>query len=88
MGIKRTLFLVVLAGAAAAALTRSKPAEAPARPGEGEPGATPEAPSTGLKATLDSLRRHAREAIEAAHQAQDETETGMRREFDAARRKK
>jgi uncharacterized membrane protein len=82
--MKRLLLLVVLPVTIIAALaSKSKRAEAP---GTEEGGATAAPEETaGLKGALASVRRHAHEALDAAHQAQAEKEADLRRDFDSAR---
>ncbi len=87
MGLKRGIFLGFLAGSAiAAALIKSKRAEAPE--GASEQGAgEQDSPGFDLKRTIEAARRHAEEAIEAAHEAQEAREAELRQEFDQAKRR-
>lgn len=97
MGIRKGLFLGLLAGSAiASALTKKRRAEAPAEGALPQPAsdavhavgetAGPMAANP-LKDTLDLVKRRAEEAIDAAHEAQEQTEAELRRQFDEARRK-
>jgi hypothetical protein len=87
--VRRGIIFGLLAGTGIAALlARPKTAEAPgadAPTAEPSPAIPPDA--SGLKGLLQSLRHRAEEALEAAHQAQEQKEAELRREFDAARHK-
>jgi hypothetical protein len=93
MGIRRGFIVGFLGGAAAASLlTKARRAEAPgvteAGPPSAVPGSGPSAEASGLKGTLEGLRRRAEEAIEAAHEARTEKEAQMQHQFEEAKRKK
>ncbi len=93
MGIRRGFIIGFLGGAAAASLlTKSRRAEAPGLTEAGAEsavrGSGPSVEASGLKGTLESLRRRAEEAIEAAHEARTAKEAEMQHEFDEAKRKK
>jgi hypothetical protein len=75
---------VVVGAAIAAVLSGKRRAEAPTREPD-SPDVEPAAPGD-LKGTIDKIRAHAQEAIEAAHEAQTEKEAELRREFEQAKR--
>jgi len=88
MGLRRGLFLGILAGAAAAAVMKARRAEAPTGPALTEPGPEPEAAgaASDLKNTLDRIKRQAEQALDAAHAAREEKEAELQRQFDEAKR--
>jgi Skp family chaperone for outer membrane proteins len=85
--VKKLLFLLLVGGAVAAALSKARRAEAPA-PTEGA-APLPQEPGAGdLKATLERIRHRAQEALDAAHEAQEAKVAEMQRKFDEARGKR
>jgi hypothetical protein len=79
VGFRKGFFLGFLIGSAIASLKGSTgTAEAP-----GIQGATGRSPVDSLRSTIDSVRARAREALEAAHEAQDETEQELNRRLRA-----
>jgi hypothetical protein len=77
MGIRKGFFLGFLAGAAInSLLSRSKRAEAPGLDQAAREGERPASP---LRETLERIRRHADDAINAAHEAAEEKEAELRR---------
>lgn len=100
MGIRRGFVVGFLVGTCAAALlSKARRAEAPseAPPATMEP-ETPRPPAEAeevagrapvlLKETLEQVKRRAEEAVDAAHEAQQEKEAELRRQFDDLRRKR
>jgi uncharacterized damage-inducible protein DinB len=63
---------------------KARRAEAPTGPALTEPG--PAGSAGDLKNTLDRIKHHAEQALDAAHQAQEEKGAELQRQFDEAKR--
>ncbi len=96
MGLRKGIIVGLAAGSAiAVSLNRSRRAEAPGlalATGEGGPAlASSDSAAAdavgGIKAVIEKVKRHAEEALQAAHEARSEEEARLHREFDEAKRK-